>query len=392
MSDIVYDFGSGRSDPGTFPTEALQRAAVTAIGKEAVTLTDYPGGLGYPGLRRAMARRESEREGVDVNPDHLVITNGSMQAVTLTAEALQETAGDAIIVEEYSYPGTLSAYRSLKFDMHGIPLSEQGMRLDRLEEKLVELDQAGRRPKFIYTITTYQNPTGFVMPRANRLELIELARRYEIPVIEDNCYGDVHYEGPVEPALYALDDDPNQIYLCSLSKILAPGLRLGYLIARPPMLERILARRHDAGSNTLAAAIAAEFYRDGIWDHTRYANAALKEKRDLLFDRLQAELADVCVWSRPVGGLFVWVRIPDDINRKQLYELAQSRGFNYLPGISFHVETRNVPYLRLAFGHLTLDQIRDGIPVLAQCIRECRTSNEPRGFDSLFQDREGSSA
>ena len=161
-----------------------------------------------------------------------------------------------IILEEFSYPGTLSAYRSLKFDMHSIPLSEQGMRLDLLEERLSSLVRSGRKPKFIYTITTYQNPTGFVMPKANRLRLIELARAHDVPVIEDNCYGDVHYEGPVEPALYSLDDDPNQIYLCSLSKILAPGFRLGYLLARPPMLERILARRHDAGSNTLSAFVS----------------------------------------------------------------------------------------------------------------------------------------
>ncbi|MFP6816960.1 MAG: PLP-dependent aminotransferase family protein [Pseudomonadales bacterium] len=384
MSEIIYDFGSGRSDPGTFPKEALQKAAVAAIEKEAVALTNYPGNLGHPGLRAAMARRESEREGVHVDPEHIVITNGSMQAVTLTAEALQESHGDPIILEEFSYPGTLSAYRSLKFEIHGIPLSEQGMRLDVLEARLEELDKAGRRPKFIYTITTYQNPTGFVMPKANRLQLIELARRYDVPVIEDNCYGDVHYDGPVEPALYALDDDPNHIYLGSLSKILAPGLRLGYLLARPPMLERILARRHDAGSNTLAAAIAAEFYRDGIWDHASYANDVLRVKRDLLLDKLAEELDDICAWSKPVGGLFVWVRIPDDVDRKKLYQLAQNRGFNYLPGVAFHVETKNVPYLRLAFGHLTLEQIAEGLPVLARCIRETRTSNESRDFDSLF--------
>ena len=384
MSEIIYDFGSGRSDPGTFPKEALQKAAVAAIENEAEALTNYPGNLGHPGLRAAMAKRESDREGVAVDPEHLVITNGSMQAVTLTAEALQESPGDPIILEEFSYPGTLSAYRSLKFEMHGMPLSEEGMRLDALEERLAQLDKAGRRPKFIYTITTYQNPTGFVMPRANRLKLIELARGYDIPVIEDNCYGDVHYEGPVEPALYALDDDPNQIYLCSLSKILAPGLRLGYILARPPMLERILARRHDAGSNTLAAAVAAEFYANGVWDHTNYANDALKVKRDLLFDKLSEELDDICVWSKPVGGLFVWMRLPDDVDRRKLYELSQRSGFNYLPGVAFHTETKNVPYLRLAFGHLTLEQIADGVPVLARCIRETRTSNESRDFDSLF--------
>jgi 2-aminoadipate transaminase len=384
MTEILYDFGSGRSNPETFPVEALQKAAVEVIERDADELNDYPGKLGYRPLREAMARRESDREGVTVDPDHLMLTNGSMQAVTLVAEALQDAPGDTCIVEEFSYPGTLAAYKSLKLDMVGIPLSDEGMQLDVLERRLEELARDGRPPKFIYTITTYQNPTGFTMPESKRRDLIDIARRFDVPLVEDNCYGDVHYEGPVAPAIYALDDDPRHIYLASLSKILAPGLRLGYVLARPPMLEKIMERRHDAGSNTLAAAIVAEFYSEGIWPHTSMGNDALKVKRDLTLAGLEAELADLCVWSRPVGGLFIWVRIPDDVNGRKLLELANERGFHFLPGIAFHFENDKVPYLRLAFGHLTAEQIENGIPILARCIRETRTSNEPRSFDSLF--------
>ena len=384
MSDFAYDFGSGRSNPETFPVQALQDVAVRVIEAEADALNDYPGNLGHQGLREAMARRESERESVSVDPGHIMITNGSMQAVTLTAEALQDAPGDTCIVEEFSYPGTLFAYRSLKLDMVGIPLSAEGMQLDVLEDRLKSLAAENRLPKFIYTITTYQNPTGFTMPAERRRELIDLARRFDVPLVEDNCYGDVHYEGPVAPAIYALDDDPRHIYLCSLSKILAPGLRLGYILARPPMLEKIMGRRHDAGSNTLAAAIVAEFYRDGIWPHTHAANEALRVKRDLTLAGLETELADLCVWSEPVGGLFIWMRVPEDMDVLKLLELANQRGFHFLPGIAFHVDNAKVPYLRLAFGHLTAEQIENGIPILAQCIREMRTSNEARSFDSLF--------
>ena len=385
MADILYDFGAGRSDPATFPTEALKAAAVRVIENEAEELTKYPGGLGHAGMRAAMARRESEREGVEVNPDHLILTNGSMQGVTLTAEALQDAPGDTVILEEYSYPGTLSAYRSLKLDMVGIRLDEGGMRMDHLEEELTRLDREGRKPKFIYAISTYQNPTGFVMPKARRLEMIEMARKFEVPIVEDNCYADVHYEGPVEPAIYALDDDPNHIYLCSLSKILAPGLRLGYILARPPMLEKILGRRHDAGSNYLAAAIVADFYKNGITEHADYSNGPLKIKRDLTTALLTEHLNGECVWSNPVGGLFIWVRIPDDVDRKKLYQMTQDAGFNYLPGAAFHYQTRNRPFLRLAFGHLTETQIRQGIPVFARCLKQSRENNEPRSFDTLFE-------
>ena len=192
MPEILYDFGVGRSDPGTFPTDALKAAAVRAIDTEARELNNYPGGLGHQGFREAMARRESEREGVVVVADHIVVTNGSMQGVTLSAEALQQQAGDTVIVEEFSYPGTLSAYRSLKLDMVGIPLDGGGMQMDALEDALRRLDRESRRPKFIYAISTYQNPTGFVMPRPRRLEMIDLARRFGVPIVEDNCYGDVH--------------------------------------------------------------------------------------------------------------------------------------------------------------------------------------------------------
>lgn len=384
MSEILYDFGTGRSDPETFPAAALQDAAVKVIGEQAEQLTMYPGSLGHAGLRAAMATRESEREGVTVDPEHLIITNGSMQAVTLTAEALMQNRGDTVLVEEFSYPGTLGAYRSLGLDMVGIHLDEGGMRIDHMEEELARLAGENRLPKFIYAISTYQNPTGFVMPKRRREEMIELAARYGVPIVEDNCYADVHYEGPEEPAIFALDDRPDHIYLGSLSKILAPGFRLGYIYARPPMQERILARRHDAGSNYLAAAIAAEFYKDGIGAHAAVANPVLKRKRDLTVGGLAAELDDICAWSNPVGGLFIWVRLPDDVDRKQLYEVAHANGVNYLPGTAFHYQNRNRPYLRLAFGHLREKQIEDGIPVLARCIRECRSSNEPRSFSGLF--------
>ena len=176
---------------------------MNVIERELEELNDYPGKLGFKPLRDAMAKRESDREGVPVDPDHIMLTNGSMQAVTLVAEALQDAPGDTCIVEEFSYPGTLAAYRSLKLEMVGIPLSEDGMRLDVLEKELERLAAEDRLPKFIYTITTYQNPTGCTMPRAKRQALIDIARRFEVPLVEDNCYGDVHYDGPVQPSIYA---------------------------------------------------------------------------------------------------------------------------------------------------------------------------------------------
>ncbi|MBD3648866.1 MAG: PLP-dependent aminotransferase family protein, partial [Pseudomonadales bacterium] len=258
----IYDFAIGQTNPETFPVEEFKAAAVRAIDNENEMFNKYPGNLGHEGLRQAMAERESEREGVDVSADQIAIMNGSMQAVTLVGQALKQGKDDIVISEEFTYTGTISAYKGIGLDMVGIPLDEDGMRMDALGDKMKELADKGTLPRFIYTLTTYQNPTGTMMPRARKEELIEIAREYDVPVVEDNCYGDVHFEGEKVPCMFAMDDSPNQIYIGSLSKILAPGVRLGYLLAREPMLSSIVGKRFDAGSNYFASAVVAEFYRN----------------------------------------------------------------------------------------------------------------------------------
>ncbi|MCZ6666060.1 MAG: PLP-dependent aminotransferase family protein [Gammaproteobacteria bacterium] len=382
MTDTIYDFAVGRTNPATFPIERVQEAAVNAIAHEYAPITAYPGELGHAGLRAAMARRESEREGVDVDPDSLSLMNGSMQAVTLSAEALTRP-GDTVILEEFTYSGTIRAYRTLEIDMIGIPVDHDGMRVDMLQARIDALGEA-RKPKFIYALTTYQNPTGTVMSEARRHQLVEIAQHNDIPIIEDNCYGDVHYDGAKPKALYAMSDYEDIIYICSLSKILAPGMRLGYLMAKPKMLRKILDRRNDAGSNYFTAAVVAELYKDGIWDLTESLNVPLKDKKNLVVEGLGNELEDLCAWSNPVGGLFIWLRFPNDVDREKMAALAAERGVRYAAGSNFHIRGDDVPYLRLAFGHVPDDAIREGIPLLAQCIREARTSNEPPDFEGLF--------
>ncbi len=381
---MTYDFAVGRTNPETFPLAAFQAAAQRAIARDHVLYTNYPGELGHEGLRKLMAARETEREGVAVAVDRIALTNGSMQAVTLVAEALIEHRDDIVITEAVTYPGTISTYRDFGIRMVGIPMDEQGMRPDALEAAITELTRNGKRPRFVYVEATYQNPTGTTMPRARRLEVLEVVKRHDLILVEDNCYGDVHYEGEKPPAFYALDDYPQQIYICSLSKIFAPGVRLGYFTAPPELFRRVLKKRHDAGSNTLAASIVHEYLAGGLWRHCDEQNVVLKHKRDLLFEMLSVHLDDLCVWSQPAGGLFLWLRFPDDVDRDRLATLSEQRGFRYGRGRNFHVGNEDVPYLRLAFGHVPDDAIREGVGVLAQCIREARTSNEPAKPASLF--------
>jgi 2-aminoadipate transaminase len=380
----VYDFAVGQTNPETFPVEEFKQAAVTAIENEHEMFNKYPGALGHQRLRELMAERESQREGVPVDAAQIAITNGSMQSVTLVGQALMDGHDDIVITEEFTYIGTISAYKGIGLEMIGIPLDENGMRMDALEDTLADLAKQGRKPKFIYTLTTYQNPTGTNMPLERKQELIRIAAAYDVPLVEDNCYGDVHFEGDKVPCAFALDENPNQIYIGSLSKILAPGVRLGYLLAREPMLSRIVSKRFDAGSNYFASAVVAEFYKDGIWEHCKATNPVLKQKRDLLIGGLQDTLDDICVWSTPVGGLFMWLRMPDDVDMGKLIAAAGERNVFFMPGAVFHVQNEPVPYIRLAFGHVPDDLIEEGIPILARCIKESRTSNAARKFNSLF--------
>ena len=377
-----FDFAVGRTNPETFPIERVQQAAHSAIANEYAELTEYPGKLGHEGLRIAMAKRESEREGIAVDPELVALMNGSMQAVTLTAEAMTQP-GDSVICEEVTYGGTIGAYRTLKLNMVGIPVDAEGMCVHQLEAKLDELGEA-QKPKFIYTLNTYQNPTGTNLSPERRFQLIEIARSRDIPIVEDNCYGDVHYDGDKPSSLYAISDYENIIYMCSLSKILAPGLRLGYLYAQPKLLNTILARRHDAGGNYLAAAVVAELYKNGVWSLTEELNESLKTKKNLVVDGIKDGADGICVSSNPTGGLFVWVRFPDDVDQEKLARLTAERNFYYAAGSNFHIHGEQIPYLRLAFGHVPDDDIRDGIPILLQCLREARTSNEPPNFSSVF--------
>lgn len=380
----VYDFAIGQTNPKTFPTQAFQEAAVRAIEKEHDALNQYPGLRGHEGLRRLMAERESEREGVNVDPACIALTNGSMQAVTLVGQALMNAHGDNVITEEFTYTGTISAYKGVGLNMVGVGMDENGMRMDLLEDKLKQLQASGRQARFIYTLTTYQNPTGTCMPESRKQALIDLAGQYRVPVVEDNCYGDVHFEGEVVPSLFAMDPEGDHIYIGSLSKIFAPGVRLGYLYAQEPRFSEIVAQRHDAGSNYFAAAVLAEFYRDGIKEHATQTTPALIVKRDLVLAGLESYLADTCVWSHPVGGLFLWLRMPEDINMEKLLKVAGERNFFFAPGAAFHVDGAQKPYLRLAFGHVPDEIIPAGMKVLASCIAEARTSNAARDFDRLF--------
>ena len=362
----------GMTAPEAFPAAEMAEAAGRAILDIGKDFAFYPGDLGHPGLREVLARREADREGVAFDPDELALTNGSMQAVTLVGRVLMEEPGDVVITEETTYSGTLGAYRGLGYRLVGVPVDEQGMDTGALRRTLADLAAAGRKPRFIYTLPTYHNPTGAVMPRERRLGMIEAAREFDVLLVEDNCYADVHYDDAPRPpqSLYTLAGGEGVVYIGSLSKILGAGVRIGYFLARQPLQQRFLDQRFDAGQSTLSSSVVAELLRGRLPAQIERNNAALLPKRDALLAALGEQLDGICTWRKPAGAMFLWVGLPEEVDREKLFAMSEQRGLAYGYGAAYHAGGEDVPFLRLAYACPSVDGIREGVELLTECLRE----------------------
>ncbi len=363
-----YHFGGGCPDPGSFPLAGLAAAAERALPRLREALCNYPERQGYRPLREVAAARFQRREGVALDPDRFCLTNGSQQAITLVCQALVRR-GDPVLVEEFLYSGTLRALRHVGARVVGIPMDAEGMRMDALEAALHELTAAGSPPAFIYTTPTYQNPTGATLSVARRRRMLELARTHRVPIVDDNCYGDLDFDRPAPPTLKALDEDDQVILFESFSKIMGPGIRLGCFSCDARRMDQILAHKIDGGTTVLAAAILAEYLREHLAGHLAEIRQVGSRKRDAVCEALDRHLGDLCSWNRPTGGYFIWVRVPDACDLSQLDALAAAAGINYGPGRAFHAGDQPVPYFRLSFAYPSLEEIEAGVAEMARCVR-----------------------
>ncbi len=245
---------------------------------------------------------------------------------------------------------------------------------------LKRLVDAGTPAKFIYTIPTHHNPTGSILPLERRKRLLELARAYDTLVVDDHCYADIVFQSePVPPNLYQLDEDGRVVYVGSFSKILGPGVRQGYFMAPEALQTRIMANKIDGGTNTLASMIVAEYLGDHLWDHIREVNGVMKARKDAVIESLEAHfggLGEEVRWTDPPGGMFVWVQIPTATDTRKALQLAAGQGVYYSPGQGFSATGEDIPFLRIAFGFPTIEDIRDGIPILAECVKAAQRGDK----------------
>jgi 2-aminoadipate transaminase len=369
----TFNFGAGNPDPGVFPDQDLGEAARRAIGRLGKELAHYPEQRGMPELRTIALDRFERNHGVRPALEEVVITNGATQGLQLCGQGLAKP-GDAVIVEEFTYVGTIRVFKQVGLELVTVPLDDQGMQVDALADVLDHLEQVGRRPAFIYTTASYQNPTGTTLPFERRQQLVELGRTHRVPIVEDDTYGDISFEPLREPPIYTLAEPGQVMYIGSYSKILGPGVRLGYFIAPESIITRLLPWKMDGGSSALSQMIAAEYFNNKLWQHVEEGRNAVKEKRNALLDSLEAEFGGVegMRWTHPDGGLFLWIKLPEDVDRVRLQELAVARGITYATGQSFHALNQDVAYLRLAYGWIDKDDIPDGVRALAECVRQSR--------------------
>jgi 2-aminoadipate transaminase len=368
-----YSFIGGNNDPDQVPVEGLIDAVNAVLKREGRMLATYglaSGPQGYLRLREFIAAKLKRDAGIACGADDILVVSGSLQALDLVNQSLL-ARGDTVIMEQETYQGSLNRLTRLGVNVVGIPLDQDGMRMDTLASALADLKSRGITPKYIYTIPTVQNPTGTILPEARRTELLKLSQQYGIPIFEDDCYADLIWDGQRPPAIYAMSETSNVIHIGSFSKSIAPALRVGYIVAPWAMLSRMLALKTDAGSGALEQMVLAEYCAPHFASHVPKLTRGLRAKLDTLMEALNEQFGTSAEFDDPKGGIFLWVKLPDNVDTLKLYQAALAAGVAINPGPEW---STNKGYagsrLRLCFASPSHDQIREGIAVLADVCRK----------------------
>ncbi len=360
----IISLAGGLPSPKTFPIDAFAQACATVLQKDGQAALQYAASEGYLPLREAVARMLPW----PVDPDQVLITTGSQQGLDLVAKVLIDP-GSRILVETPTYLGALQAFSPMEPDVVSVASDDHGVLMDDLAAKT---GTGAGRARFLYVLPNFQNPTGRTMPEERRAALVARAAELNLPLIEDNPYGDLWFDQP--PALPLTARNPEGcIYLGSFSKVLAPGLRLGFLVAPRAMYPKLLQAKQaaDLHSPSFNQRMVSEVMKDGFLDrHVPTIRQLYKQQRDAMLAALEREMAGLDVqWSRPDGGMFLWVRLPEGMDAIALLPEAVERNVAFVPGAAFYADAADPRTLRLSFVTASAQQIATGIAALAATIR-----------------------
>ena len=364
-------FGGGLPSPDTFPVKELEEITCQLLREKGALALQYGPTEGEPALREEIAKWMS-REKTGVKPENILVTSGSQQGLDIVAKVFLDP-NDIVILELPSYIGGLQAFSAYRAKMVGVPQDNEGMKTDQLEKTLAKLARKGKKPKFIYVVPDFQNPSGVTMTLERRKSLLEIAHKYEVPVIEDSPYRDLRFTGKSVPMIFSLDKENYVIALGTFSKLLCPGLRLAWITAPTEWLERMIIAKQgmDLSSPIFTQLIVSEYLKRGLLPQQIVKIRTLYvRKRDAMLNALKRYMPEGVEWTQPEGGLFLWVKLPKKMNTGTLFPRALENKVAYVVGSAFHCNGAGQNAMRLNFSFSTKEQIEEGIRRLAKMVRE----------------------
>ncbi len=369
VSHAKYDFAVAYPPPETIPLNGLLEGLSEGLSKEGKDLAYYPDVMGALSLREFVSQKLQEDRGFFSDPDEIMITQGSAEANNLVIQALTDP-GDTVITEEFVYLGTLRQLRRAKANVFGSKLDENGLIPEELENLIKKLIKKGKKIKYIYTIPEFQNPTGSTLPLERRVQILKIAEKYLIPLIEDDCYVDLRFEGKTQPSFKSLDSSGLVIHVASFSKLLAPGLRMGYVIADISVLKRMMSFKSSQSSQFVSLAIEG-FLTKNMDNHKNKIREILKEKCNAMTTALGENFGGInAKWSNPGGGCYVWLTMPERINLTKLQDVCFDKGVGFIPGSSFSPEGLGDNCARLCFAYESPEKNRDGINLFGEILHQ----------------------
>ncbi len=360
-------FASGISDTRQFPSEEFRKILQTVMRRDQIAALEYGERSGYAPLREGIVHILAS-QGLQTNSESILITAGSQQAIFLVAQVLLKP-NDIILVENPTYSVAIDLFRALGFQIIGIPMDSQGMQVEKLEKLLQQ-----HHPKLIYTIPNFHNPTGTCLSSPRRRELILLAEKYNVPILEDDFVGDLRYEGHAQPSLKALDSNGQVIYVGTFSKMLMPGLRVGFIVADGPVYDSLLnfKRLSDLATSTLIQRALDAYVTVGRYQtYLHRSSQIFRKRRDVMVEAIKKYLPSKVSFDIPSGGLFIWLRLPEKMYADELLPLACKEGVSFVPGNFFFIDDKDGrEWLRLNFASQPVEDIEEGIKRLGKAIRQ----------------------
>ncbi|MDP6823102.1 MAG: PLP-dependent aminotransferase family protein [Dehalococcoidia bacterium] len=366
QADTKYVFSVTYADQGVFPTEGLIESLSKVIRNEGQTLSQYPPPQGHLGMRELIAGTlAGQRGAAGIDPQSIFLSSGAGGAIGAILDVFIDP-GDVVFVEEFSYLGTMRMLLERGADVRHVPTDVNGMDTDALDRMIGEAIAEGATPKMIYTISVYQNPMGVTLSHDRRRHMVQIAQKHGVPIFENESYADFRIDGdPLPPAMLGMDDQDSVMYVSAYTKLIGCGLRLGYGVVPAPVLDSLKTVRFGGVPSHLAAMAVYQYLTDNREEYISDVAGSLRASRDSMLGALEKHFPSNTSWSRPDGGMMIWVELPEGADTMAALPAAVEADVKYNPGPVFRAERDRANYLRLTYSHNSPEEIGDGIEILA---------------------------